>query len=47
MKDDEVILEQKEVNHEQGRREINLASFFLGFYVSIYYLKNQIICDKL
>ena len=30
-----------------GRREMNLTSFFLGVYVSIYYLKNQIIYDKL
>ena len=30
-----------------GRREMNLTSFFFGVYVSIYYLKNQIIYDKL
>ena len=30
-----------------GRREMNLTSFFLGVYVSIYYLKSQIIYDKL
>lgn len=30
-----------------GRRRMTLTSFFLEFYVSIYYLKNQIIYDKL
>ena len=35
------------VQLEQGRREMNLTSFFLEFYVSIYYLKNQIAYDKL
>ncbi len=29
-----------EIVKEPGRREMNLTSFFLGFYVSIYYLKN-------
>ena len=32
---------------EQGRREMNLTSFFLDFMYAYNYLKNQITYDKL
>ena len=40
-------LEDRIVIVEQGRREMNLTSFFLDFMYAYNYLKNQITYDKL